>query len=126
MKRKLIVPAIALLTAMFFSSCYYDKADILYPSSGTGCDTVLAVSYSQQVVPMLAQQCYSCHTGSSPSGGILMGTYATDKALADNGKLYGTISYASGYSPMPEGAPKMSDCQLAIIKKWIDASAPNN
>lgn len=85
-----------------------------------------AVSYSQHVVPLLQQYCYSCHLGSSPSGGIEMGTYATDKAIALNGKLYGTISYSSGFSPMPEGEPKLADCQINIIKRWVDDGAANN
>lgn len=55
-----------------------------------------------------------------------MGTYETDKAIALNGKLYGTITYANGYSPMPEGMGRLSDCQIAIIKKWIDNNTPNN
>lgn len=107
-----------------FSSCYYDKADTLYPSKT--CDTSGTISYTQKVVPLLQQQCYSCHSGGSPSGGIAMGTYTTDKAIAVNGKLYGSISHASGYSPMPQGAAKMTDCQLATIKKWIDSGSPNN
>ena len=59
-------------------------------------------------------------------GGILMGNYAADKAMAVNGKLYGSVSYASGYSPMPKGANKMTNCQLALVKKWIDSGPPNN
>ena len=106
-------------------SCYYDHADVLYPNS-IACDTTSAVSYTQKVVPILQQQCYSCHSGGSPSGGIAMGTYATDKAIAVNGKLYGSISYASGFSPMPKGGNKLTTCQLAVIKKWIDAGSPNN
>lgn len=106
-------------------SCYYDHADILYPSS-IPCDTSTTISYTQKVVPILQQQCYSCHSGGSPSGGIAMGTYTTDKAIAVNGKLYGSISYASGFSPMPKGGNKLSSCQLALIKKWIDAGSPNN
>ena len=78
-------------------SCYYDHADILYPTSQS-CDTTGTVSYSQKVVPILQQQCYGCHSGGAPSGGIPMGTYAADKTIATNGKLYGTISFASGYS----------------------------
>lgn len=107
------------------SSCYYDKYDLLYPSSGN-CDTTTVVSYSQKVVPLLQQQCYSCHNAANPSGGIVMGTHATDKAIAVNGKLYGSIVWASGFSAMPKGGAKMSTCQLALIKKWIDAGSPNN
>lgn len=113
-----------LLIAGLFS-CYYDKYDALYKSNSTGCDTSAAL-YTQKVVPILQQQCYSCHTPSNAGGGIVMGTYATDKALALNGKLYGTINWGAGFSPMPKGAPKMSACNINLIKKWIDAGAPNN
>lgn len=106
------------------SSCYYDKADVLYPNT-SNCDTS-AVSYNKQLVPLFQQQCYGCHDASSASGGIVMGTYAADKAIALNGKLYGSVSYASGYSPMPQGGAKMTACQIASIQKWIAAGSPNN
>lgn len=107
-----------------FSSCYYDAGDILYPKGN--CDTITTVSYNQQVVPLFQQQCYGCHTGGSPSGGIAMGTYASDKAIAANGKLYGSITHMSAYSPMPQGAAKMSSCNINLIKKWIDNGILNN
>jgi hypothetical protein len=113
----------AILAIITNSSCYNDKADLLYPST---CDTVSVISYSQKVVPLLQQYCYSCHSGGSPSGGISMGTYDTDKAIAVNGKLYGSIVYASGYVPMPQGGTRLSDCEIAIINKWINTNTPNN
>lgn len=121
-----------LLMLMFctisLTSCYYDKEELLYGNTNNGpcTDTTGTISYSQKIVPMLQQSCYSCHTGSFPSGGILMGTYAADKAIAQNGKLYGTINYTAGFSPMPQGAPKMGNCQIAVIKKWIDSGMLNN
>ncbi len=124
MNSRIIKLVVLLIGFAGFSSCYYDKADTLYPSKT--CDTSGTISYAQKVVLLLQQQCYSCHSGGSPSGGIAMGTYTTDKAIAVNGKLYGSISHASGYSPMPQGAAKMTDCQIATIKKWIDAGSLNN
>lgn len=91
----------------------------------TICDTAAAVSYSKQIVPLFQSECYSCHSGGSPSGGIAMGTYATDKALASSGRLYGAISYASGYSPMPKDR-KLSSCNIAAVKKWIAEGSLNN
>lgn len=107
-------------------SCYYDKEELLYGTNAPCTDTAGTISYAQKIVPVLQQNCYSCHTGASPSGNILMGTYAADKAIAQNGKLYGTISYSAGFSPMPQGATKMSNCQIAMIKKWVDAGMLNN
>jgi len=107
-------------------SCYYDKEDLLYGNGNVLCTDTSAVSYTQKVVPILQQYCYSCHTGGFPSGNILMGTYAADKAIGQNGSLYGSISYATGYSPMPKGMSKMTSCQIATIKKWVDSGMPNN
>lgn len=113
---------------LLLSACYYDKEELLYHGANNGpcLDTVGTISYGQKVAPMLQQYCYSCHSGSFPSGNIAMGTYATDKAIAQNGSLYGSINHAAGYSPMPQGAPKMSSCEIATIKKWIDAGMQNN
>ncbi|MBI3137758.1 MAG: hypothetical protein HYZ15_04155 [Sphingobacteriales bacterium] len=127
MKMKISLASLLFLAGVLISSCYYDKEDLLYSGNAGPCtDSTGTVSYAQKVVPMLQQYCYSCHTGSFPSGNALMGTYAADKAMAQNGKLYGTISHAGGYSPMPKGMSKMTNCQIAVIKKWIDSGTMNN
>jgi mono/diheme cytochrome c family protein len=127
MKMKISLAALLIGTMVFISSCYYDKADLLYGGNTGPCtDSAGTVSYAQKVVPLLQQYCYSCHTGSFPSGNQLMGTFAADKAMALNGMLYGTIAHASGYSPMPQGMAKMTNCQIAVIKKWIDTGTLNN
>jgi hypothetical protein len=125
---KLFLSIVLLTCIIAVSSCYYDKEELLYGVSGNGpcTDSIGTVSYSQKVVPVFQQFCYSCHTGGFPSGGVSMGTYAADKAIGANGKLYGSVSHASGYSPMPKGMSKMNACQIAIIKKWIDAGMLNN
>lgn len=117
-----------LITCIFFiSSCYYDKEELLYGNDNANCtEATGTVSYSQKVVPVLQQFCYSCHTGNFPSGGITMGTYTADKVVAQNGKLYGSISYSAGFSPMPKGMPKLSNCRIAVIKKWVDSGMQNN
>lgn len=115
-----------LIILFFFSSCYYDKEDLLYPSSGI-CDTTATVTYSAQIVPLFQQYCYSCHGGNASSGGgKIMGTYTADKVLVMNGSLYGSITHATAFSPMPKGMNKLTTCQLAIVKKWIDSGSTNN
>lgn len=127
MKMKISIGALLIGTMMFISSCYYDKADLLYSGNSGPCtDSSGTVSYAQKVVPLLQQYCYSCHTGNFPSGNQLMGTYTSDKAMAMNGMLYGTIAHSAGYSPMPQGMAKMTNCQIAVIKKWIDSGTLNN
>ena len=120
---------IALLVAGLFvvavsnTGCYYDKEEILYPQ--TVCDTA-NVTYSGSVVPILLSNCTVCHGGSTPSAGIKLDTYADVKVQVTNGRLWGAVSQAVSFSPMPKNATKMSTCNLTKIKKWIDAGAPNN
>jgi hypothetical protein len=120
---------IALLVAGLFvvavsnTGCYYDKEEILYPQ--TVCDTA-NVTYSGSVIPILISNCTVCHGGSTPSAGIKLDTYADVKVQVTNGRLWGAVSQAVSFSPMPKNGTKMSTCNLTKIKKWIDAGAPNN
>ena len=118
----------SLIAVLGISGCYYDHEETLYgASSNQPCtDTAGVVSYAQKVVPILQSSCYGCHAGSFPSGNQLMGTHAADKAMAQSGKLMGTVNHAAGFSPMPKGAAKLSSCKIATLKKWVDAGMPNN
>jgi hypothetical protein len=118
--------AICIVTLVVtISSCYYDIEEQLYPQNGN-CD-VSGVTFSATVVPLLQNNgCISCHSGGAPSGNISLEGYNNVKTLATNGKLFGTISHSSGYSPMPQGGNKMTNCNINKIKAWIDAGSPNN
>jgi hypothetical protein len=117
----LLISSLVLLTA-----CYYDKEDMLYGPALPCTDSTGTISYTAKVVPILQTSCYGCHTGSAPSGGQAMGNYTADKIMALNGKLLGTITHATGFSPMPKGGTQLSACKIAVIQKWITAGAPNN
>ena len=105
------------------SSCYNDKAEILYPQ--TACDTA-SVTYSMSIVPLLSSNCLSCHGGSTPSAAIRLDTYVGVKQQVDNGRLWGAVSQAVSYSPMPKNAAKLNTCNLEKIRLWIATGAPNN
>jgi mono/diheme cytochrome c family protein len=62
----------------------------------------------------------------SPSGNILLNNYANVKIQATNGRLVGAVSHAAGYSAMPKNANKLTECQIAQIRKWVNAGALNN
>jgi len=104
------------------SSCVYVKKDVVQ----TPCTLPTTVSYATNIVPILQTNCYGCHSNSSNLTGILLDNYNTLKSYAQSGTLYGVISHASGFRPMPDGGAKLDDCTIATIKKWIDAGAFNN
>jgi uncharacterized membrane protein len=91
----------------------------------SGCDTT-NVTYSTSIKPMIQNNCQGCHSGAAPGGGIDLSTYAGVKAIADNGKFFGSISFLQGYSSMPKNGSKMTDCQINMVKIWINQGAPQN
>lgn len=89
------------------------------------CDTAV-FSYSVAVKIIMSNKCVGCHNPSSLGGSIDLSTYNGVKAVALNGKLYGSVANQSGYSPMPKNSSKLSDCEIRQIQKWIIAGSLNN
>lgn len=113
---------------IFLNGCYYDSKEFLFPELSSPCDTS-NVTYLNSVQPVMSQYCLSCHSNStaqSYGASIRLEDYSDVLIYAQNGKLLGTISHESGYSPMPKGTSKLSDCIVSNIRTWIDAGAPNN
>lgn len=121
MKRKILI----LIPVVFiFFSCAYHKEDQLY---GLNCDTS-NVTYSTTIKGIINNYaCLNCHSGPNPIGaGIHLETYDAVKAKVTDGRLFGAINHYPGFAPMPDGAGKMSQCDIDKVKAWIDAGAPNN
>lgn len=116
------------IVALSLSSCYYDKADKIYPADPNAkCDTA-ATSYATHVVPIFQANCTNkgCHTTAKQDAGIVLDTYAGSKACVDAGRLLGSLKGTVGYSAMPKGYPLLSTCEIARIENWINKGAPNN
>lgn len=111
--------------AMLITGCYYDNEEELYPDQNQACGTV-TVSYANDIAPLIQNNCLTCHSAAANMGSVTLEGYTNAKTYAGNGKLYGVVSHSPGYSPMPKGGTKLSDCSIAIIKRWIDDGAPNN
>ena len=94
-------------------------------NSYNACDTAI-FTYSGAVSPLMNTYCKGCHNPASLGGGIDLSTYSTVKIQTLNGKLIGSITHASGFSPMPTGGSKLSACQIIQVKKWIAAGTLNN
>lgn len=90
-----------------------------------GCDSV-QVSFSQTIRPIIQGRCFGCHSGPSPSGNISLQSHADLVAVANNGKLLGSITHSTGFVPMPQNSAKLSACQIAQIRKWINDGTPDN
>lgn len=106
------------------SGCYYDVVEELYPGDAS-CDTT-QVTYTGDILPLLQAQCLVCHSAGSNQGNVNLEGYTQVKTYAENGKLMGSVSHASGYVAMPQGAAQLSSCYVNKIRAWINRGAPNN
>ncbi|HNF43902.1 MAG TPA: hypothetical protein PLT49_09540, partial [Ferruginibacter sp.] len=89
------------------------------------CDTTV-FTYAAAIAPLVNNYCKGCHNPASLGGGIDLSTYAGVKAIAQNGKLMGSIRHQAGFIAMPQGGTKLSECKITQFQKWVDAGAPNN
>ena len=88
------------------------------------CDTT-NFKFAANIKPIIQNNCVGCHSGANPSGKIDLSTYTGIQIIALNGKLYGSVSWSGGFSPMPK-SQKLPNCQIIQIKKWINAGSQNN
>jgi mono/diheme cytochrome c family protein len=113
-----------LFACICISGCYYDVSEELYPAAES-CDTS-QVTYTADIQVMLQQNCLSCHAVSANQGGVILEGYAQVKTYADNGRLLGSISHASGFSAMPQGGAQLPACTINKVRAWINHGAPEN
>ena len=119
MNRKILAGIVSML---ILTGCYYDVEEELYGTCNTS-----NVNYSGTVNGILnSYGCLGCHTGATAGGNIRLSSYTEVKSRVDDGRLMGAIEHMNGFSPMPQGASKMSACDINKIKAWITAGSPNN
>lgn len=110
----------------FFGGCYYHKADLVSPPPTSTCDTT-NITYSKDVTAIINANCIACHGGDAAlSGGVVLDTYPGLLIYANSGDLLNNIEQNPGSDPMPKGGAKLSDCDINIIRAWINNGAPNN
>lgn len=119
--------SLTILIAFLVTGCYYDKAELTYPSTGTAtCDTT-AVKYSTDILSIMSVNCNSCHSGTASSGGgIKLDSYTGLKAYANNGQFLNSIMQNGMVPSMPLGGSMLSTCDINKVRAWINHGTPNN
>lgn len=108
---------------MLVGNCYYDNEEDLYPDNACNTDNV---SYTQDVLPILQNNCYSCHNQQVRNGNVTLEGYDNVKIRANSGALVGVIKHQSGFSAMPQGQPQLDGCLIDKIEQWVLDGAKNN
>lgn len=111
------------MVLLLASGCYYDVEEDLYPS--LECQTDL-VGYQSTVAPIIASNCLGCHSTAANFGNVALENYSDVKTYVNNGKLLGAIKHQSGFSAMPQNQPKLVDCDIQKIERWVLNGALND
>jgi hypothetical protein len=116
---------ILLILLSFATGCAWENEKTLYPDAGL-CDT-LDVSYSEDVVPILANNCYECHSKTNApdfGNGIALEDY--EDVFASSNRIVRAINHMEGFPAMPQEADKLDTCSISIIEAWVNRGAPDN
>ena len=67
-----------------------------------------------------------CHDANAANNSTpySMHNYEALKAAVDDGRIVGAINQEAGFSPMPKGELKLSDCDISKMEAWIADGAP--
>ena len=114
----LLIPVV-----FFLTGCSFDNEEDLFADEICLTDEV---TFSGTIEPLIDKNCIACHNSALPSGNINLEDYNQLKPLIENGRFLGSISHSRGFSAMPKGGPKLSDCDISKVEKWIEEGFPEN
>lgn len=120
--KKIFSIVIILTSITVISSCYYDNFEEINPGAGLSCDTSGTISFATNIKPIMESNCgtnnSACHNANGLGSYQLDNIAGIDVAIAD-GKFIESIKHIGSVSRMPKNSPKMDDCNIALIDKWL-------
>ena len=126
MKKYRFILFISILAlASFMYSCYYDKAEILYPKlASTNCDTT-NITYANTISGIIATNCTNnCHGASNQTQGGNVSLQTIDEVRGMIDRIVGDVSHAPNFNNMPKVGPKISDCSINQLIIWQNNNMP--
>jgi hypothetical protein len=111
------------LTLLLFN-CTFDNEEDLF--SDEVCDTYGDITYSSFVKPIIERNCVTCHNSTLSNGNVNLESYDALTDHVESGRFLGAIDHLPGFSPMPQGGAKLSDCTIETIELWISEGYPEN
>jgi len=123
--KKLAIPWMMMLAIYTLPGCVWQNEEELFPEAGI-CDTT-SVTFSNDIVPILANNCYGCHSNlNAPSfgGGLSFEDHEDVAGYSD--RIIGAINHNEGFLPMPQGGSKLDPCSINLIEVWAGSGAPDN
>ena len=103
------------------SGCTYDDLETL--GTPVDCD-VFDVSYGQDILPLITDNCQGCHSGGTPSAGIAFEEHADIALFAES--MLDRMDREPGDDLLMPQSGKLDSCSIVRFSAWIDAGKPNN
>ena len=79
--------------------------------------------FEKKIRPVLAEKCYSCHSGPTPFSGVRLDSPQAMKDVTESGKLLSAI-HRDGKIKMPPAGPLAAE-QIADFEAWVKLGAPD-
>ncbi len=80
-----------------------------------------ASRFEKDVAPLVTKYCASCHSGATPSGGVLLTAGMTAANVQKNPTAWSRVAARVGNNSMPpKGLPAPTDAQRRAMVAWID------
>jgi hypothetical protein len=109
---KKLLSIFALASLLFVMSCGDDE----------DCNTK-GLTYNKDIKTLISGcASASCHASGSNVGSL--SNYTDTKAFVAFGRILGAVKHSTGFSPMPKGGTKWSDCNISKLEAWINAGMP--
>lgn len=106
------------------AGCSYSHGD-----PAPTCDaSTQTITYSGVISPIFDAHCRECHGSSVANtlgGGNDFGDYVGINRYP-SARMLGCIKQEPGFDAMPKGRPRISDCDIERIERWMTAGKPNN
>src|SRR6185436_5314167 len=106
----------------------------VHRSSGEG--AIVAVDFTREVCPIFERRCYECHGEKKQKGGLRFDRKSKVFIGGDSGKpaivasnsaqslVIQKVTSTDSDEVMPPKGERLSEAEIAVLRKWIDAGAP--
>ena len=118
--------SLLIAATLLFSNCSSAANDA---NENSDCDVNENLSYTKDILPILEENCLSCHNEenySKKADGRLFEGYDNFKKYIDKGTVVKAINHETGLVKMPYRKAKLDDCTILKIETWVEEGSKNN
>ena len=108
----------AALLVLTITGCTYDESEC----------SVVEVSYSSDIIPMLDAKCGSCHFSDEPPAGLDLSDYEQVSDSITSNKILNRVQLDLGDDDVMPPYPNtlITDCQIYLFQTWVNQGSLNN